>query len=96
MSITIGLMPKMTLEKLAIMVAKGFEEIHEKIDALSRELEFVKQDVAILKQDVATLKQDVAILKQDVREIKEEMRLQRSELLNINIRTERLEKKAGI
>jgi chromosome segregation ATPase len=79
-------MPKMTLEKLAIMVARGFEEIHEKIDALSRELDIVKQDVTVLKQDVA-------ILKQDMHEIKEEMRLQRSELLHINIRTERLEKK---
>lgn len=59
-------MTKITLEKLAVMIQKGFEETATKV-----ELKEVKQDVSALKQDVSELKKDMSEVKQDVKWMKD-------------------------
>jgi len=59
---------KVTIEDLAIMVAKGFENTATKDDfnMLKGEIGDVKKDVESLKKDVESLKKDVEKIKQDI------------------------------
>ena len=50
---------KMTLDKLAGMVARGFQSVDQRFDALHQEVTEIKGDVSALKDDVADLKVSV-------------------------------------
>jgi len=56
---------KMTLEKLAEMVARGFETVGEEIAGLKDDVAGVKEDIVDIKDDVAALKVDLATLRTD-------------------------------
>lgn len=52
---------KMTIDKLAIMVAKGFESTATKTD-----VEEIKKDVTVLKKDVSEVKENVKDIRRDI------------------------------
>jgi hypothetical protein len=58
---------KMTLEKLAELMADGFEEVNGKIDTLTGDVEVMKDDVRDLKHDMREVKRDIAEIKTDLR-----------------------------
>lgn len=50
---------KITLDKLALMVGKGFNEVHKRIDNIKIDIDNIKIDVIELKLDVKSLKTKV-------------------------------------
>jgi archaellum component FlaC len=50
---------KMTLEKLAIMVANGFASTSKNIDSIKKEVEGVKLEVEGVKREVEVVKREV-------------------------------------
>ena len=64
-----------TINDLAVMVAKGFEHVGTEIGG-------IKKDVSGLKQDVSGLKKDVSGLKQDMADVKHQMQALSSNVNN--------------
>jgi phage shock protein A len=58
------------IDKLALQVGEGFNEMGERLDRVEADVAVLKTDVATLKTDVAVLKTDVSTLKTDMREVK--------------------------
>jgi|GEM_PF-3045977 len=52
-------MSKITFEKLAIMIEKGFKEVHQKIDTLKLEL---KTDIKDIRFDIKDMRNDISEL----------------------------------
>ena len=61
----------MTINDLAVMMAKGFSGMEER---LTSQISEVKTDVSSLNTDVSSLKIDVAQIKTDLQSFKEETR----------------------
>ncbi len=92
---TINSMGKMTLEKLAFMMGsefknidRRFDEVHERVDDLTRHVETGFQSVRGAMTDI---KSDIHALKEDMKEVKEDIHIHHAELANLNDRVERLE-----
>ena len=87
---------KMTLDDLAVMVAEGFNEIHEKMST--------KDDIVAIRAKMAT-KDDIKDLKKDIQLLQfgqENIQLRLDsmapnfEVKTLRTRVERLEQKVGI
>jgi len=52
-----------TIDNLAIMVAKGFDEVNKKID---KEIGDVKRDIFDVKRDIIEVKENLASTRRDV------------------------------
>lgn len=79
---------KITIEKVAEMVHRGFQDVHSKMD---QQFSSLRADVNGLKQDVKELKQDVKGLKQDVVDLKEDVGYLKSRVTEIGITLEKQE-----
>lgn len=55
----VGKTKKMTIDSLAIMVAKGFENI-------ATDMEEVKKDISVLKKDMSEVKENVKDIKKNI------------------------------
>ena len=88
----------MTLDKLAVMVASGFNDVKEDMSVLKTDVSELKSDVVLLKTDVTILKSDVSELKSDMSDVK--LRLDylapQFEVRDLEKRVTRLEIKTGI
>lgn len=72
---------KMTIDDLAVMVAKGFDGVYEEIAGVKREVAEVKKEVEGIKKDVEGVKKDVEGVKKDVAEVKENLASTRRDVL---------------
>ncbi len=100
---------KMTLDDLAVMVAEGFNEIHEKMatkdDIVAIRAEMAtKDDIVAIRAEMAT-KDDIKDLKKDIQLLQfgqENIQLRLDsmapnfEVKTLRTRVERLEQKVGI
>jgi len=68
---------KITIDDLAIMVAKGFEDVKSE---LRSEINGVKIE---LKSEINELKSEVGELRGEIKEVKENLRITRNDVLNI-------------
>ncbi|MFA6392614.1 MAG: hypothetical protein WCW54_00810 [Candidatus Paceibacterota bacterium] len=50
---------KITIDDLAIMVAKGFTKVDERFDKVENELNGVKKDISEVKENLRTTRNDV-------------------------------------
>ncbi len=82
---------EITLDALALMVAKGFDKMDEKIDGGFKN---VNGRLDVIETDVAVLKDDVAILKTDVKDIKANLnkKVDKIDHNTLTYRVEKLEK----
>lgn len=48
-----------TIDNLAIMVAKGFDSVHNEITEVKKDITEVKRDIAEVKENLATTRMDV-------------------------------------
>src|ERR1035437_982136 len=51
---------KMTIDKLAIMVAKGFDGVEKRFSSVEKKFDGIEKDISGLKIDVSGLKKDVS------------------------------------
>src|SRR3990167_2346451 len=65
-----------SIEKLATLVAEGFEELKADMGALRVDNHMLKRDVEGLKDDVRELRVDMREVKRDVSDIKENIEAQ--------------------
>ncbi len=81
-----------TLDDLALMVAKGFDAMNEKMD---NGFKGVTLDIKKLETDVAILKIDVEEIKTDVKDTKANLnkKVDKIEHNTLDYRVEKLEKK---
>ena|SRR3989344_5543591 len=63
---------KVTIDGLAVMVARGFSGVDKRFDVVEKDISELKKDVSELKKDVSELKKDVSELKKDVSELKKD------------------------
>ena len=90
---------KITIAGLALMVAKGFDKMDEKVDrgfkGVNERFTGVEERLGAIETDVAVLKIDVGVLKTDVKEIKANLnkKVDKIEYNTIEYRVEKLEKK---
>lgn len=61
--------PKVTIDELAVMINKGFKEVHAELSDMRGNISSLKSDVSTLKSDVSILKSDVSIIKKDIRSL---------------------------
>ena len=68
---------KTTIDDLAIMVAKGFEDVRKE---LRSEISSVKSE---LKSEINEVKSEINEVKSEINEVKENLRITRNDVLNI-------------
>lgn len=77
---------KMTIEKLAVMIQKGFEETAKQID-----LEEVKEDVVLIKQRLDSIETELIDIKKKLENV-----IYRHEFEMVKDRIETIEKKLNL
>lgn len=61
---------RITIDELAIMVKRGFDETAKKVDMEARFAETAtKEDIAALQADIVRLEKEIAELRQDIAQI---------------------------
>ena len=87
---------KMTLDDLAVMVAEGFNEIHEKM-ATKDDIVAIRAEMAT-KDDIKDLKKDIQLLQfgQENIQLRLDSMAPNFEVKTLRTRVERLEQKVGI
>ena len=70
---------KITIDDLAMMVAKGFESVEKDISE-------VKKDISEVKKDISEVKKDISEVKKDISEVKENLSATRDDVLNMGDR----------
>ena len=77
---------KVTIDGLAVMVARGFSGVDKRFDVVEKDISELKKDVSELKKDVSELKKDVSELKKDTGELKEGNKDIRRDIFNLGDR----------
>ncbi len=72
-----------TIDELAGMVARGFEDVGQRLDGLVTDVTELKSDVVELKSDVTELKSDVNELKTDVAELQTSVAVLQTDMTRI-------------
>lgn len=57
---------KMTIDDLAVMVAKGFDGVYEEIREVKNDVKVIKEDMVNVKKDIAEVKENLASTRRDV------------------------------
>lgn len=83
---------EITLDDLALMVAKGFDEVNEKMEEGFKE---VRLDIKVLKTDVEVLKTDMGEVKETLGNIQADLnkKVDKIDHNTLTYRVEKLEKK---
>src|SRR3989338_467359 len=82
-----------TLDDLALMVAKGFEHTASDLDIVKQDVSGLKQDVSGLKQDMTEVKQKVSRLDYRIEEMHEILtRFEEGDILDLHKRIKILER----
>lgn len=90
---------EITVDDLALMIAKGFDKMDEKMNTgfknITERLGAVETDVQTLKTDIQTLKTDVAEIKDTVGNIEANInkKVDKVDFNTLTYRVEKLEKK---
>ncbi|HUC88828.1 MAG TPA: hypothetical protein VMR49_02225 [Candidatus Paceibacterota bacterium] len=82
----------MTIDNLAIMVAKGFESVDKRFDGVDKRFESVDKDIADIKIDLNEVKENLKATRRDVLDLGDRF-VPRHEFDNLLIRFGRIERK---
>ncbi|MBI5798994.1 MAG: hypothetical protein HZB10_03610 [Candidatus Yonathbacteria bacterium] len=86
---------KMTIDDLAIMVAKGFDGVYKEIGEVKKDIAEVKEDMVGVKKDIAEVKENMAGTRRDVLSMGDKFTL-KYELHDLANRVVLLEKKRKV
>ena len=64
---------KVTIDGLAVMVARGFSGVDKRFDVVEKDISELKKDVSELKKDVSELKKDTGELKEGNKDIRRDI-----------------------
>ena len=83
---------KITIDDLAMMVAKGFESVEKDISEVKKDISEVKKDISEVKKDISEVKENLSATRDDVLNMGDRF-VPRYEFHDLLIRFDRLEQK---
>jgi len=86
---------KVTIDDLAIMVAKGFDNVHKEISEVKKDVGEVKGRFGKVEKDIVEVKENLAATRRDVLEIGDRF-VPRYEFHDLLVRFDRLEQKVKL